>query len=291
MAGDTDQAGSYLTVAEVAATLRLRPRRIYALARTGALPARRVTGRLLFARAEVESWLQAAQSVPVREPPPVLVGSHDPLLDWALRESGCGIASFCDGSLDGLARLGRGEAVMAGLHLPEPDGGWNREHVRDRLAAAGVVLLEWAWRERGLIVAAGNPLGIGGPEGLAGCRVVARQAGAGSQVLLERLLAMAGLDALGFAGVARSEADAALAVADGKADVAFGLASMARQFRLGFVPVLRERFDLVVDRRGYFEAPVQQLLAYVRSAAFAAKALELSGYDLSGLLKVRFNAP
>ena len=52
----------------------------------------------------------------------MLVGSHDPLLDWALRESGCGIASFCDGSLDGLGRLGRGEAVLAGVHLAEGEG-------------------------------------------------------------------------------------------------------------------------------------------------------------------------
>ena len=66
----------------------------------------------------------------------MLVGSHDPLLDWALRESGCGIASFCDGSLDGLARLARGEAVVAGLHLAEGEGAWNRGHVQERLAGA-----------------------------------------------------------------------------------------------------------------------------------------------------------
>jgi excisionase family DNA binding protein len=285
------EASGYLTVAEVAALLRLKQRRVYALARAGTLPSRRVTGRLLFARDEVAAWLEPTETATLRAAPPVLVGSHDPLLDWALRESGCGIASFCDGSLDGLARLARGEAMLAGLHLPEPDGGWNRAHVRERLACADVVLLEWAWRERGLVVASRNPLSLRGIADLVGRRVVARQEAAGSQVLLMDLLAGAGVTAPPFVGVARSEADAALAVADGKADAAFGLLCMARQYRLDFVPVTRERFDLLVTRRAYFEPPMQALVAFARGESFLRKAAELGGYDLSGHFGVHFNAP
>ncbi|HEX6016033.1 MAG TPA: helix-turn-helix domain-containing protein, partial [Geminicoccaceae bacterium] len=102
----------YLTVPEVAELLRLKERRVYALARAGALPSRRVTGRLLFSRAEIERRLGGrgarapAQAAAAAAPEPaILVGSHDPLLEWALRESGSGIASFFDGSLDGLDRL------------------------------------------------------------------------------------------------------------------------------------------------------------------------------------------
>ena len=106
----------------------------------GALPSRRVTGRLLFARGEIERWLrERRQPTPAAPPPAVLAGSHDPLLDWALRRSGCGIASFCDGSLDGLARLAGGEAALAGVHLAEGEGAWNRGHVRKRLAGRAVV--------------------------------------------------------------------------------------------------------------------------------------------------------
>ena len=88
-----------------------------------------------------------------------------------------------------------------------------------------------------------------------------------------------------FTGIARSEADAALAVADGKADAAFGLSCMARQFRLDFVPVIRERFDLVVDRRAYFEPPCKRWWSSARSHACARKAAELGGYDLSGAVQ------
>jgi excisionase family DNA binding protein len=284
------EGAGYLTAAEVAALLRLKQRRVYALARAGGLPSRRVTGRLLFPRIEVEAWLAASHATPAREAPPVLVGSHDPLLDWALRESGSGIASFCDGSLDGLDRLARGEAILAGLHLPEGDGDWNRGHVRERLGQADVALLEWAWRDRGLIVAAGNPLRLRTVADLRGRRVVARQEAAGSQILLARLLDAAGLAKMRFAEVARSEADAALAVADGKADAAFGLACMARQFRLGFVPLVRERFDLVVDRQAYFAPPLQRLVRFAQGGACVSRAAEFGGYDLSGLLTVHFNA-
>jgi molybdate-binding protein len=90
---------------------------------------------------------------------------------------------------------------------------------------------------------------------------------------------------------ARTEAEVAVAVTDGKADVGLGLAAMARQFRLDFVPLLLERYDLLIRRRAYFEPPLQRLFAFCRTAAFAAKARDLGGYDVSGLGTVRYNGP
>jgi len=295
-----DEAPQFLTVRELAALLRVKERKVYSLAASGQIPCNRATGKLLFPRADLEAWLGrhssgGAASVEGAEPPTVFAGSHDPLLDWALRESRCGIASFFDGSLDGLARLGEGRALAGGLHLFEPDSeDWNRDHVAHALAGAPVVLLEWAWRARGLITAAKPPKTIGGVADLAGLRVVPRQPEAGSQVLFEALLEKEGIAAGDIEVVeppARSEADVALAVADGKADAGFGLEAVARQYRLGFVPLVRERFDVAVFRRGYFEAPFQTFLGFCRSEAFAAKARELGGYDVSGFGKVHYNGP
>ena len=75
-------------------------------------------------------------------------------------------------------------------------------------------------------------------------------------------------------------------MAAGEADVALGLEAAARQFRLGFVPVQQERFDLLVNRRCYFTEPVQTLMDFARSDAMARKAKSLEGYDLSELGKV-----
>lgn len=69
------------------------------------------------------------------------------------------------------------------------------------------------------------------------------------------------------------------------------LARTASQFRLDFVAITRERFDLVVERRAYFERPVQVLVGFARSEAFLSKATELGGYDLSRQFAVHYNAP
>jgi len=290
-----DKDAELLTTREVAALLRIRERKVYDLVASGDIPHVRVTGKLLFPRALLDAWLlrHSEHHEAARPLPEIVVGSHDPLLDWALRESGAGLASLFDGSLDGLERLARGDAIAAGLHLVE-DGGWNAGHVARRLAGEPVVLFEWAQREQGFILPPGNPAGIEDAASLAGRRLIPRQREAGSYLLLQRLLDSAGmtLDALTLAGPpARTEAEVAIAVADGKADVGLGLAAMARRFRLDFVPLVRERFDLLVWRRAYFEPPLQRLLGFCRSAAFTARAGDLGGYDVTGFGTVRYNGP
>jgi putative molybdopterin biosynthesis protein len=109
---------------------------------------------------------------------------------------------------------------------------------------------------------------ISGLAGLAGKTLAPRQPEAGSQILLDRLLASAGIGRGAVqlsATAARSETDAVLMVQEGKADCCFGLASIAAQFKLGFVPLARERFDLLVDRKAWFDPPLQALLAFCRS--------------------------
>ena len=294
---DADGKPEFLTTKELAELLRIKERKVYDLAASGGIPCSRAMGKLLFPRREVEAWLArhgtGLEPRPSAERPNVFLGSHDPLLDWALRESRAGLASFFDSSFDGLARFARGEGIATGLHIHEAhESGaetWNIETVRARFADAPVVLVEWAWRGRGLIVAQdGMILDL---ADLKGRRVVPRQAEAGSQRLFDHLLRKAGLEAgaVEMTAPARSEADAALAVQEGKAEAAFGLRALAKQYRLNFVPITYERFDLLVDRRSWFEPPMQRLLAFCRSDAFAAKAAELGGYDLSGFGGTHFN--
>ncbi len=351
----------FLTTKELAALLRIKERKVYDLAASGAVPCNRATGKLLFPRAEIEAWLRQSASHPPQVPPagateerpPVVLGSHDPLLEWALRQSGSELATYFDGSLDGLERFANGEGVAAGLHLYEgigagggegaharrvrekgeqgdkgkggergklkggedgkeegatdatpcgvrsgagnwpgnASGNWNVGQVATRLSGAPVVLLEWAWRERGLILRrdlAPRPQGLADLKGL---RIVPRQPTAGSQLLFEQLCALEGLcsDELDFMTPERNETDAALAVAEGRGDMAFGLKSVAAQLGLGFVPIVRERFDLLVARRAWFEPALQRLDRFCRSEAFRKRAASLDGYDVSGYGRVHFN--
>ena len=286
----------FLTTREVAALLRVKERKVYDLAASGDIPCRRVTGKLLFPRGEVEAWLaRGGVGAEARQRPVnILAGSHDPLLDWAVRESGSGLAAYFDGSLDGLHRLASGEAAIAGLHVFEPARqDWNLDHVREALGSAPVVVVEWARRQQGVLLRRELADEVRALGDLAGRRVMRRQASAGAGLLLDHLLAQAGVaDAVDFVtSLARTETEAAAAVASGQAEAAPGLAAMARPFGLAFLPTVVERFDLVVDRRAWFEPPFQRLLAFCATPAFAAKAGELGGYDLTGHARVVWNAP
>jgi molybdate-binding protein len=225
----------------------------------------------------------------------VLAGSHDPLLEWALRQSGSELATFFDGSLDGLGRLGAGRAIAAGLHIFEPEAeDWNRAHIERSLPGSPFVLIEWAWRVQGLVMPQGNPKAIGGLRDLAGLTLIPRQEQAGSQILLDHLLRRDGIEPNRLHWVAppaRNEVEVALAVAEGKADAGLAVEAVARQLRHGFVPLFRERYDLAIWRREYFEPPLQKLFAFCRTDAFRTRAAELGGYDVAGLGRVHYNGP
>ncbi len=286
---------TYLTTREVADLLRVKERKVYDLAAAEDIPHRRVpgTGKLLFPKEEILIWIDGAreESTPA-ERPGVLTGSHDPLLDWALRESGSALATRLNGSFAGLDLFARAEAVVTGMHIPETDG-WNQRSIAAK-GVANCVLIGWARRERGLILAPQLAEKVQGFSDLRGHSVVLRQPGAGASALFDSLLADAGLtlDDLNPAGeLARTESDAAAAIAEGRAEAALGIAAMAQRFRLPFVPLMSENFDLLIDRTAYFSAPIQQLMAFSRTDAFAEKARAMGGYDLSECGAIRWNAP
>jgi excisionase family DNA binding protein len=196
----TQASDEFLTTRELADLLRIKERKVYELAAADEVPCLRVTGKLLFPREAIEAWLvhhtSGGDETTAGERAQVFAGSHDPLLDWALRESGAGLATYFDGSLDGIERFDNRQAIAAGMHVHDAvTGQWNVPLVTARFTHQPVVLIEFAWRERGLIVAPNQPDAPNDVAGLRGRRVVPRQAAAGSQGLLEHLLAEAGIGA------------------------------------------------------------------------------------------------
>lgn len=289
----------YLTVRELAELLRLKERKVYDLAASGAVPCSRATGKLLFPAAEIRAWIEQAQSgsLPGAMPqpsnrPPIVVGSHDPLLDWAIRQSRCGLASYYDGSLDGLDRFARGDGLAAGLHVHDAaTDTWNVPVATRTASHLNVVLIAFAKRRRGLVFRPDGeaPSGL---SDLAGRRVVPRQPESGTDGLFRELAAKAGLDlgAITLAEIARTEDDAVETVQRGDADVAFGLESVARSYGLAFQPVIDESFALLVDRKAFFDPPLQKLMAFCASETFATRARALGGYDTEGFGSVLWNA-
>lgn len=288
----TERAPPFLTTKEVADLLRVKERKVYDLAAANEIPHRRITGKLLFPATEIMAWIDGGGDTTPAERPAVITGSHDPLLDWAIRESGSGLATAWNGSLDGVQVFTEGRAALAGLHVPEEDG-WNVRTVASR-GMANAVLIAWAVRARGLLVAPGLEGCVRGVADIAGRRVVMRQPGAGAAALMDALMAEARLtvdDIVPVSGLARTEIDAAAVIATGEADAALGIAAMAKQFNLGFVPLRQERYDLLIDRRSYFTPPVQTLFAFTRGADFKAKAAAMGGYSVEEAETVRWLGP
>jgi excisionase family DNA binding protein len=295
-----------MTTHEVADYLRLKERKIYDLVRLQAIPFTRVTGKLLFQKALIDRWMAERTTGPDQPAdlrrsttsiPPVIAGSRDPLLDWAAAQSGSGLALIAGGSRDGLVRFAAGDAVVAGLHLLDPEtGDYNVSAVREAVPTGDLVLIEWARRDQGLLLAPGNPLEIHRLETLAErrLRLIRRQDGAGARELLDHLLRRAGIDPEGLnytAETAGTGHEVGLAVLGGRADAGLATRAAAQQLKLEFLPLATERFDLLIRRRDYFEPPFQRLLAFAKGASFQAQAAKLTGYDVSGLGTVRYNGP
>jgi putative molybdopterin biosynthesis protein len=153
-------------------------------------------------------------------------------------------------------------------------------------------LIEWAKRTRGLIFRNDLRRTIGTLRAARGLRFQPRQDGAGSEIVLARLLEREGLrreDLHCVEIVERTEMDLAMAVAAGRADVGLGIEAMARQFQQGFTPMIVERFDLLIWRKAYFDQPLQRLLRFCTSPAFLQRANELGGYDVSEFGTIHFN--
>lgn len=286
-----------MTTGEVADYLRVKERTIYEMVARQTIPFSRATGKLLFPRRLVDAWLEAQTELPesgIAPAPPIYAGSNDPLLEWALRQSGSGLAVLARGSVQGLEDLAAGRAVLAGCHLLDPETGeWNRAAARSHLPGTGHVLIHWARRTQGLITAAGNPQGITDLKDAAqrGLRFATRAGGAGSTRLLEALLARDGLSLADLTTVERpaeTHADLATLIETGEADCGLGLQAVAGH--LGFIPLVTdESFDLAMTRRDYFEPPVQTLLTFARSDSFARRAAHLGGYDLTNFGCVLWN--
>jgi putative molybdopterin biosynthesis protein len=288
-----------LTTDEAAEYLRLSERKLYELVANREVPCSKVTGRWLFPRTALDRWVSAGliahAALAQVAAPPIVGGSHDPLLEWALRESNSGLASLPEGSEGGLRRLTQSEVMVAAIHLHRLDGDdetANLDAVADAAGLHDAVVLSFARREQGILVAPGNPLGLSDMASIARsrARMAQRPAGAGAQLLLLALLARSGigLDELKLAKPAfPTGPDIAQAIRAGRIDCGIATRSVARTVGLDFLPLTWERFDLVLRQRDYFMKGPQALFDFMRLQVLRDRANELGGYDVGDIGAVR----
>ncbi|MCY7369790.1 MAG: helix-turn-helix transcriptional regulator [Polaromonas sp.] len=193
------------------------------------------------------------------------------------------------GSVDAIVALNAGRCALAGFHTLDQPGRKTlaASTYRSLLKPGQHKLIGFAHRTQGLIVAKHNPLRLRTLADLtrADIRYVNRAFGTGTRVLLDQLLAEAGIAPGAIAGYALQEPShtaVAQAVASGSADAGLGIEAAAQQSGLGFVPLVDERYHLVCLKSELDTAPVQALRSGLQSEAWQRLLNELPGYSALG---------
>jgi molybdopterin molybdotransferase/putative molybdopterin biosynthesis protein len=220
----------------------------------------------------------------------LVIGSHDLTLDLIaqfLSEHDRRLVSANVGSQGGLIALRRGEAHVAGSHLLDPKTGeYNISSIRQYMPNIPVKVVALVGREQGLLVRRGNPKGIKSLRDLTSPKVqfVNRQRGAGTRVLLDYHLKSMTISPESIVGYFQEEythLGVAVAVASGRADCGLGIAAAAQALDLDFVPLFRERYDLVIPKRFANDDLLAPLFSLLADSVFQKAVSQLPGYDVS----------
>ncbi len=190
----------------------------------------------------------------------IFYGSHDPAVNWlsnqfSIKHPAYSIVTSYIGSLGGLIALAQGKALLTGSHLWDPDtGDYNIPYLRKLIPGQTVMRLTLAERKLGLVLPAGNPLSLHTLTDLPkpGIEMINRQAGSGTRVWLDEQLKLLKIDHQkinGYQHECLTHSEAARAVAQGQANVALALEAAAIAFKLDFIPLTLERYDLFFTER------------------------------------------
>jgi putative molybdopterin biosynthesis protein len=223
------------------------------------------------------------------------IGSHDMTLDLLaqhLAEYDRRFVSANVGSQGGLIALKRREAHVAGSHLLDPDTGeYNLSYIQQYLPGKPIRVLSLVRREQGLFVRKGNPRNITSLDDLTrrDVRIINRQRGAGTRVLLDYHLKLRGLAADSIRGYDEEEythLGVAAAIASGRADTGLGIAAAAIALDLDFIPLFSERYDLIIPREYIDDDLLRPLFLVIENFWFKNAVSALPGYDVSEMGRI-----
>jgi putative molybdopterin biosynthesis protein len=201
-----------------------------------------------------------------RVPDLVIIGSHCIGLDAVLTDLArqrLVARTIAVGSMGGVLAAAKGECDLAPVHLLDPEAGTYNRH----LLEPGLVLVPGWERMQGFIHRVGDQrfdgknamdalkTALADPD----CLMINRNAGAGTRILIDRLLA--GARPPGYANQPRAHNAVAAAVAQGRADWGVGIETVARLYGLGFLPIAPERYDFLLVEGRRERPAVQAFLA------------------------------
>lgn len=306
-----------LTAEDVAEMLHVSKSSIYGLIKSSEIGFYKVGRKIRFTEAHVRDYIdragKAARSAagngpsalteeryfdlsPDRRSGGFVICGQDLILDILsnfMRMHGVMALRAYIGSYDSLVSLYHDKVSVATAHLWDSLGDdYNLPHVRTLLPGIPCVVVNVTYRMQGLYVARGNPKNIQSWRDFAreDVTMINREKGAGSRVLLDenlKLLGLSGRRIKGYDNENQSHLTVASAVGRGDADVAVGTEKIARQVEnVDFIPMKKERYDLVVKKEQFDSPEVATMLKILRSGKFQNEFKSIGGYDISDIGKI-----
>ncbi|MEN6462132.1 MAG: helix-turn-helix transcriptional regulator [Syntrophomonas sp.] len=292
---------------EIGKLLKISRSTVYELLKRGEIPSYRVGKKIRISQTDLQVYMHASN--PTVKPTAsniqvalekliidnqgLIICGQDIVLDVLTRylekrnPSLRSLRSYV-GSIDGLLALYRGTASITAAHLWDGETGeYNIPYVRRLLPGQHTVIINLVYRTQGFYVAPGNPKAIKDWTDLVNPNVtfVNRDKGSGVRVLLDENLRNLKIDSRSIKGYEQEEMShiaVASAVARGIADVGLGAEKAALQVpKVDFVPLIKERYDLVLYKNDLEKSNFQTLLSILRSDDFKDEVKGMGGYDTS----------
>lgn len=303
-----------LTPAEVAEMLKITKHTVYEMVKRGDIPAYRIGRKMRIDPKDVELYRRQGKSFEFARPDfeqpeslqetsnlvdftqgqdKLVISGQDIILDILARQleqrfSPVKMFRYYVGSFEGLLALYHGKTHMAAVHLWDGDSNrYNLPYLRHLLPGIPVTVIHLAQRMQGFYVQHGNPKQIKDWPDLQrpDITMVNRETGSGTRVLLDEKLRLLKIDSKTIQGYEREENThlaVASSVARGDADVGMGNQKASMQVRgLDFVPLHKERYDLVIARRRMEPFQLQAIIQIVQSPTFKSEVSGLGDYDLT----------
>lgn len=301
-----------LSTQEVANILHVSKSTIYDLIRRGEIHSYKIGRKVRFTQDDVDAYIARSRhehsTAPVqrvdthstlltpepRETPEIILSGQDVVLDILasyLRQEDVNAGRTYLSSFEGLLALYQGKVSAAACHLYDGKA-CNASFVRSLMPGVPAVLVNLSYRTQGFYVRKGNPKNIKGWEDLrrADISILNRRVGSSSRILLDTQLKELGIPAAqvrGYDKIMSSHLTMAAAIAAGDADLAIGTERVSRQIEnLDFIPLLEERFDLVLRKDSMEDPAVQKMLEILASPVFLREVAPFSGNDYRDLGKM-----
>jgi len=298
-----------MSTKEVATYLGIHEKQVYALIKSKRIPSTRVTGKWVFPKKLIDDWIESNAKTGLEkareksrriEGALLASGSNDPILDMLqtyLRESHPEFFIFSanTGSTDGLRALNMGYTDIAWSHLLDPESGdYNIPFLANYLPNLKPVVVNLFDRDLGLVTAPKNPLSIRGFEDLTrkGVRFLNRQKGAGTRVLLDhhlKRLKISSSRISGYENEVNTHFEVGLSILSKEADVGLATIAVSKLIGLSFIPITRERFDMVLDKATFFDKGVQAFIEVLNSSEFRNRVERLGSYDFKHSGKILYS--